>query len=91
MISIIQTSIREKKRRMIFKSSEKTRRNYKFIKINSSNLGFTVIKNMGKNQIKNLCLVTGHAHSVYSRKFRLSRHQVKKYFGFIKGLRNSSW
>lgn len=91
MISVTQTSIREKKRRAEFKSSENRRRHYKFIKINAHNLGFTVIKTLTKNRTRNLCLISGHAHSVYSGKFRLSRHQVKKYFTFITGLRNSSW
>jgi ribosomal protein S14 len=91
MVSITQTSIREKKRRNEYKSSEYLRRYYKFIEIQANNIGYTLIKTLPKTRIRNLCLVTGHSHSIYSKKFRLSRHQVKKYFAYITGLKNSSW
>ena len=91
MVSILQTSIREKKRREEYKASEYRVRYYKFIEIQARNLGYTMIKTLPKKRIRNLCLVTGHSHGVYTKKFRMSRHQVKKYFTYITGLRNSSW
>jgi len=91
MISILQTSIREKKHRLAFKSSESQRKYYKFQKIQARNIGTFPIHTLTKARLKNFCLVSGKARSVYSRKFRLSRHQVKRYFSYIRGLRISSW
>jgi ribosomal protein S14 len=91
MISLLQTSIKEKKQRIKFKTSESERRFYKFQKIQARNLGTFPLHTLPKKRIKNFCLVSGSARSVYSRKFRLSRHQVKRYFSFIRGLRISSW
>jgi ribosomal protein S14 len=91
MISKLQTSRREKKQRHQYKISEPTRRYYKFLKLQSRILGFMPLVKLPKVQTKNYCLVTGSAHSVYSKRFRLSRHQVKRYFGYINGLTISSW
>jgi ribosomal protein S14 len=91
MVSILQTSIKEKKQRKAFKISESKRRYYKFLKMQSSLLGYMPLYNLPKIHFKNYCLVSGRSRSVYSKKFRMSRHQIKKYFSYIKGLRNSSW
>jgi ribosomal protein S14 len=91
MVSITQTTVKEKKNRFLYKSSEIKRRYYKFMLLQANNVGYTLLKTLPKTRLRNLCLLTGHAHSVYSKKFRLSRHQVKKYFAYITGLRNSSW
>lgn len=91
MVSIRQTSIKQKKQRHLFKISEKTRRSYKFLKKNASRLGYMPVRNLTPIRIKNSCLITGHQHSVYSKRLRLSRHQIKKYFSYITSLRNSSW
>lgn len=40
--------------------------------------------------ITNYCLLSGRARGVY-RTFKLSRHQIKKNFIFLTGLRTSSW
>jgi ribosomal protein S14 len=90
MVSKLQKSKIEKQRRNIFKTYEPTRRYYKFLKINAFSLGYMPVHTLPKDQHKNYCLVSGSAHSIY-RKFRLSRHQIKKYFAFITGLRLSSW
>lgn len=91
MISILQNTIKEKKRRIEYKNSEQKRRYYKFLNIQAPNIGYQVIKTLNKNRSRNFCLVSGHARSIYSRKFRLSRHQIKKYFSYVTGLRNASW
>jgi len=91
MISILQTSIKDKAQRLSYKASETERRYYKFLKLQGHNLGYIPLKTLPPMHFKNYCLVSGKARSVYSKKFRLSRHQVKKYFTFVKGLRNSSW
>lgn len=91
MISLLQTSIKEKKRRLQFRTTELERRYNKLLKIQASNIGFLPLRTLPKMQFKNYCLVTGRARSVYSRKFRLSRHQVKTYFSYLTGLRISSW
>jgi len=91
MISILQTSIREKKHRLVYRSSEHQRKHYKFQKIQARNIGAFPIHTLPKTRLKNFCLVSGKARSVYSRKFRLSRHQVKRYFSYIRGLTIGSW
>nr|ADZ99053.1 ribosomal protein S14 [Physarum polycephalum] len=91
MISILQTSIKDKKQRMQFKASEMERRYYKLMKLQATNIGFMPLRTLPKVQLKNYCLITGRARSIYSKKFRISRHQIKAYFTYISGLRNSSW
>lgn len=91
MISKLQNSRQEKKHRHQYKITESTRRYYKFLKLQSRVVGFMPIQKLGKVEIKNFCLISGSAHSIYSRRFRMSRHQIKKYFSFVNGLRLSSW
>jgi ribosomal protein S14 len=91
MISLLQYAVREKTLRSKYKSSESIRRHYKFMKLNCSRIGYSPIKTLDKVRLKNYCLVSGSARSIYSRKFRLSRHNVKRYFAQIKGLRIASW
>jgi ribosomal protein S14 len=91
MISKLQTSIKEKKQRHILKESELERRYYKLLKLQASSIGFIPLRTLPKIHLKNYCLLTGRARSIYSKKFRLSRHQVKSMFAFIRGLRISSW
>jgi len=91
MISILQTSIKDKKQRISFKASELERRYYKLMKLQATTVGFMPLRTLPKIHFKNYCLITGRARSVYSKKFRLSRHQIKRYFNYISHLRNSSW
>jgi len=91
MISKLQTSIKEKKQRIKYKASEIQRRYYKLLKIQANVVGFMPLLKLPKVHIKNYCLLTGKARSVYARKFRLSRHQIKAYFTFLTDLRISSW
>jgi ribosomal protein S14 len=91
MISKLQTSKKEKKLRHQYRITEPTRRYYKFLKLQSRILGFMPLVKLPKVHFKNYCLVTGSGHSVYSKRFRLSRHQVKRYFGYITGLTVASW
>lgn len=91
MISILQTSIKEKKQRLLFKVSEQERRLYKFMKIQATTLGFIPLQTLPKMHCKNYCLVSGRARSVYSKRFRLSRHQIKAKFSHLTGLSISSW
>jgi len=91
MTSILQTSLKDKKNRLIFKNSEQDRRLYKLFKLNAKKVGFMPLSKLPKKQLNNSCLVSGKTRSVYSKKFRLSRHQIKASFSAIFGLRNSSW
>lgn len=91
MISILQTSKKDKKQRFIFKTSEMERRYYKLLKLTAGTTGCIPLHTLPKIQLKNCCLITGRARSIYSKKFRLSRHQIKAYFRYITGLRTSSW
>jgi len=91
MVSILHKSVKERNRRIKYKFSESSRRYYKFLKIQSCVLGYMPLNTLPKVQTKNYCLVSGSARSIYSKKFRMSRHQVKKYFEYICGLVNSSW
>jgi ribosomal protein S14 len=77
--------------RLAYKASELQRRYYKLLKLQASNIGVVPLRTLPKIQLKNYCLISGKARSVYSRKFRLSRHQIKKYFSYIYGLTNASW
>jgi len=91
MISRLQTSLKQKVQRLNFKESERKRRYYKLLKIQASSVGFMPLCKLPKIHIKNYCLLSGRARSVYSRKLRLSRHQIKAYFTFITDLKVSSW
>ena len=91
MISLLQTSKKDKIKRSSYKQSELERRYYKLLKIHANNIGLAPIQTHPKIQIRNYCLITGRARSIYSRKFRISRHQIKKMFTFITNLRSSSW
>jgi ribosomal protein S14 len=91
MLSLLQTSIKDKKQRLHYKSSELKRRYIIYLKRQATRLGVATLETLPRLYFKNYCLVSGRARSVYSRKFRLSRHQVKRYFEYIKGLRSSSW
>lgn len=91
MVSKLQKSKSEKKRRHQYRITETHRRYYKFLKIQGHLLGYIPIKTLPKVQTKNYCLVSGSAHSIYAKKFKLSRHQIKRYFAFINGLTLSSW
>jgi len=86
MVSLLQNLKKDKINRFKFKNSEMARRHYKLLKIRARSIGYIPLTNFTKIFVKNYCLVTGHAHSVYSKKFRMSRHQIKKYFGYITGL-----
>lgn len=96
MVSIYQTSIAEKKKRARFAATELLRRYRKFLKIQSHRLQedhMLLLMKTGQSlalpSIKNKCLVSGSSHSIYKH-FRLSRHQVKNYFRFLK-IRPSSF
>jgi ribosomal protein S14 len=91
MISILQTSVKDKKQRLVYKASEIERKYYKLLKIQAQTIGFVPLRTLPKVQLKNYCLITGRARSVYSKKFRLSRHQIKAYFSYLTNLRNASW
>jgi ribosomal protein S14 len=91
MISILQTSIKEKKQRLQYKTTESHRRYLKFMKMQATTIGYMPLYTPPKARFKNYCLVSGRARSVYSKKFRLSRHQIKHYFSFLKSLRISAW
>lgn len=91
MISILQTSKKDRYYRKLYKTSEMERRYYKFLKITSLSLGVVPLLNLGKIRIRNHCLITGKPRGVYSKRYRLSRHQIKAYFQYITGLRGSSW
>jgi ribosomal protein S14 len=91
MISRLQTSLKQKIQRNLFKESELERRYYKLLKIQATTIGFMPLRKLSKVHIKNYCLLSGKARSVYSRKLRLSRHQIKAYFTYITDLKVSSW
>lgn len=91
MISIRQVSNKDIKQRQKFSSSEITRRNYKYFKLISRNMGYMPLYTFSKIRYKNACLVSGSSHSVYSKGLKLSRHQIKYYFKHLTGLRSSSW
>jgi ribosomal protein S14 len=91
MISRLQTSLKQKIQRNIFKESELERRYYKLLKLQATTVGFMPLRKLPKIHIKNYCILSGKARSVYSRKLRLSRHQIKAYFNYITDLKISSW
>lgn len=91
MVSILQNLVKDKRRRIIYKNSERKNKHFKFLKINASQIGYIAITNLTKNSVHNFCLISGHGRSVYSKHLRLSRHQIKQYFSYIKTLRLSSW
>jgi ribosomal protein S14 len=91
MISLVQTSLKDKNQRKNFKQTEIERRYYKLLKLQATTIGFIPLRTLPKIQLKNYCLITGKARSVYSKKLRLSRHQIKAYFKYIFNLRASSW
>ena len=91
MISRYQTSIKQKIQRHKYYQSEILRRHYKLLKLNAKRTGIMPLLSLPGITIKNYCLMTGKARSVYAGKFGLSRHQVKAYFCYLTGLRNSSW
>jgi hypothetical protein len=91
MISKLQTSIKQKIQRINYQQSELARRYYKLSKIRAHALGYMPLCKLPKIHIKNYCLLSGRARSVYARKLRLSRHQIKAYFVYLTDLRVSSW
>lgn len=91
MISRLQTSLKQKIQRNLFKNTELERRYYKLLKLQATTVGFMPLRKLPKVHIKNYCLLSGKARSVYSRKLRLSRHQIKAYFVYLTDLRISSW
>lgn len=91
MISLLQTSRKDKKYRLQYKISEMERRYYKLLKIQATQVGFMPLHTLPRIKLRNYCLVSGRARSIYSKKFRMSRHQIKAYFGYLTGLTNSSW
>lgn len=91
MISILQTSKKDKQHRIHYKNSELERRYYKLLKIQAHNIGFMPLHSFPKVQIRNFCLISGKARSVYSKHFRVSRHQIKKLFNYLHFIKGSSW
>jgi len=91
MISRLTTSLRQKAQRISFKQSDIVRRYYKLLKLQAATVGFMPLRKLPKVHIKNYCILSGKARSVYSRKLRLSRHQIKAYFTYMTDLRISSW
>jgi ribosomal protein S14 len=91
MISRLQTSLKQKIQRNVFKESELERRYYKLLKLQATSVGFMPLRKLPKIHIKNYCILSGKARSVYSKKLRLSRHQIKAYFNYITDLKISSW
>lgn len=91
MISILQTSRKDRKYRAKYRSSELHRRYYKLLKIKAHHIGFIPLHKLPKIQLRNYCLISGRARSVYSKKLRLSRHQIKGFFLYVTGLKSSSW
>jgi small subunit ribosomal protein S14 len=51
-----------------------------------------MFKNMSKVRIKNRCIITNRAQSIY-RDFRINRSTLKEFTGsdFLVGVRKSSW
>ena len=93
---------KDKKRRDLFNKYEKIKRLYKFMQQNikltqnqrihySRALTFFP-KDSSKSRMKNRCIITGRARSVY-RDFQLTRMQLRELasFGFLMGVKKSSW
>lgn len=91
MVSIRQVARKDIKQRHLFNNSEMVRRHQKFFKILSQSTGIWFLYPHRKIRYKNTCLVSGSSHSVYSKGFRLSRHQIKFFFKHLTGLRWGSW
>jgi ribosomal protein S14 len=91
MVSILQKAIKEKKQRLAFRGSEIERRYIKLLKMHAVTLGYMPIRTMPKYHFKNYCLVSGSPKSVYAKNLRLSRHKIRAYFSYLRGLRISSW
>lgn len=91
MISLFQGKHKDRNHRAFFKATETSRRYYKFLKFQGPKLGFVPLSNLPPIKIRNYCLVSGKARGIYSKRIKLSRHQLKKYFSYLKSIRNSSW
>ena len=90
------------KRRKLFFKYEKKKRLYKFLQQNSSlnsnirlhySRQLTLLpKNSSNTRIRNRCIITGRARSVY-RDFQLTRMQLRNLasFGLLMGVKKSSW
>lgn len=103
MIILMKTLIeKDKKRRYLTKKFEFKRLLLKYIIFNQSLDSYYrqqaqfLLNNLPKNssrvRIKNRCIITGRAKSVY-RQFRVSRIVLKHFGlnGIIPGLRKASW
>ena len=91
MISLRQIARKDKIQRSLFTSRELSRRYTKLQKLYCNSTGYMPVTTLAKKSFKNTCLVTGSARSIYTKRFRLSRHAIKAYFSFIRGLKNSSY
>lgn len=90
------------KRRKLFLKYERIRRLYKFIQQNSRlkrsqrfhySRALTFLpKDSSISRIRNRCLLTGRARSVYSD-FQLTRMKLRELasFGLLMGIKKSSW
>lgn len=89
---------RDKKRRALFKEYEEKRLALKILqRINPLDekvqQGFSELpSNSSKTRIRNRCVITGRARSVW-RAFRISRIQLRKLAleGLLMGVKRSSW
>lgn len=91
IMNIYKNLLRDHLARNKYARSETIRRNYTYLKLNASRIGYVPIKTLPKSTIRSYCLVSGASRSIYRKSLRLSRHSIKKNFAFLKGLRASSW
>jgi ribosomal protein S14 len=90
-MSSIQKLKKDKQNRLNIQRYEITRRYLTYLKRQALRLGLYPLETMAATKYRNFCLVSGKARSIYSKAFRMSRHQIKAYFKFIYGLKQSSW
>jgi ribosomal protein S14 len=93
MVSIRQVARKDYANRRKVYRIERARQRYRFLKIHATRVGFLDLQPEIHqiSRVKNTCLMTGSSRSIYTKNLRLSRHAIKRYFSFVKGLQNSSW